>query len=107
MLCRFHHRQVHEGRVDVRMLDDGALRFIGTRGQCLEAAVKMVGDATRLFCQHRMEGIDIDPATAVTRWCGERLDYGMAVEGLLLQQEQARRDVSAETSEPRADGSAA
>ena len=22
MLCRFHHRQVHEGRVDVRMLDD-------------------------------------------------------------------------------------
>ena len=33
MLCRFHHRQVHEGRVDVRMLDDGALRFTGTRGQ--------------------------------------------------------------------------
>ena len=36
MLCRFHHRQVHEGRVDVRMLDDGALRFTGARGQRFE-----------------------------------------------------------------------
>jgi hypothetical protein len=42
------------------------------------------------------DGIHVDPATAVTRH-GVRLDYGMAVEGLLLQQEQARRDISAET----------
>jgi len=54
-----------------------------------------------------MEGIDIDPDTAISRWCGERLDYDMAVEGLLCQQEQARQDVSAETSEPRAVGNAA
>ena len=98
-----HHRQVHEGRVDVRILDDGALRFINAQGQPLEAAVSTSGDAARLVCQHRMDGIDIDPATSVTQWCGERLDYPMAVEGLLLQQERAGRDVSAETRE-RASG---
>jgi hypothetical protein len=92
MLCRFHHRQVHEGRIEVRRLDDGALRFIGRHGERLEDAAKMVGDTAGLVGQHRMHGIDIDPATATTRWCGERLDYGMAVEGLLLQQERARRD---------------
>ncbi|HVL57008.1 MAG TPA: DUF222 domain-containing protein [Burkholderiaceae bacterium] len=107
MLCRFHHRQVHEGRIDVQMLDDGALRFVGRQGQRLEAAVELAGDAARLVGDHRIHGIDIDETTAVSRWCGERLDYGIAVEGLLLQQEWARRDVSAETSKPRADLSAA
>ena len=107
MLCRFHHRQVHEGRIDVRMLDDGALRFTGSRGQHFGGVVSSAGDATRLIHQHRWEGIAIDSATAVTRWCGERLDYGMAVEGLLRQEEQARWNVPAETSEPRSNASAA
>ena len=105
MLCRFHHRQVHEGRVDVRMLDDGALRFVGARGQRLQAAVSMVGDVAQLVRQHQREGIDIEPATAVTRWCGERLDYDLAVAGLMLQQERAHWNVSAETPEARAVGS--
>jgi hypothetical protein len=96
MLCRFHHRQVHEGRIDVRRLDDGALRFVGRHGERLEDAVRMGGDADAIADQHRMRGIDIDPATAMTRWCGERLDYHMAVGGLL--QDRPRRDVSAETS---------
>ncbi|MGE0800294.1 MAG: hypothetical protein AB7G13_33295, partial [Lautropia sp.] len=28
--------------------------------------------------------------TAVTRWCGERLDYSIAVEGLLNEQQRGR-----------------
>jgi len=105
MLCRFHRRQMHEGRVDVQVPDDGALRFIGAHGQRLEPALNMVGDPAQLVCRHRTEGIDIDPSTVVTRWCGERLDYHMAVEGLLRQQERGRGDVSAGTSEPGAVGS--
>ena len=101
MLCRFHHRQVHEGKVDVRMLDDGALRFVGARGQRLEAAVSMSGDADQLICRHRQEAIDIGPTTAVSRWCGERLDYDLAVAGLMRQEERAYLGVSAETSTPR------
>ena len=103
MLCRFHHRQVHEGRVDVRILDDGALRFTGTNGQPFEAAVATTGNADELVSRHRREGPQIDPATAVTRWCGERLDYGLAVAGLLDEEEGGRRDVSAETPAPQRD----
>ena len=102
ILCRLHHRQVHEGRVDVRMLDDGALRFTGTRGQRFEAAPGTAGDATQLIQQNGYEGIEIDARTAVTRWCGEGIDYDMAVGCLLDQQERADRDVAAGTLAPQA-----
>ena len=99
MLCRFHHRQVHEGQVDVRLLDDGALRFINANGKRLEAAQSMLGDTAKLLCEHRRVGIAIAPTTAVTGWCGELIDYPMAVEGLLFQQGRAGRDVAAGTSD--------
>ncbi|MEJ1966585.1 MAG: HNH endonuclease signature motif containing protein, partial [Gammaproteobacteria bacterium] len=38
LLCRFHHRQVHEGGVDVQVLDDGALRFV-VKGRSFESPV--------------------------------------------------------------------
>jgi hypothetical protein len=100
MLCRFHHRQVHEGRVEVQILDDGALRFIGAHGQPLVDAPSMIGDADQLVSGQRIRDIQIGADTAVTRWRGEPPDYSIAVEGLLMQQERARRDVSAEASEP-------
>ncbi len=31
-LCRFHHRQVHEGRIAIERLDDGAWRFVRPGG---------------------------------------------------------------------------
>ena len=97
MLCRFHHRQVHEGRVGIQILDDGALRFAGTDGKRFDAAVPTQGDEHALVCQRQRNGIQIDARTAVTRWCGEPMDYGMAVGGLLAQQ-NSERGVSAETS---------
>lgn len=90
MLCRFHHRQVHEGGVKVQVLNDGALRFSGAQGQRFEVSSPTQGDAHTLVCQHRHSGINIDPNTAVTRWCGERMDHGLAIEGLLAQQKRAR-----------------
>lgn len=33
ILCRFHHRKVHEGGIRIEMLDDGALRFIKPNGE--------------------------------------------------------------------------
>lgn len=89
LLCRRHHRQVHEGRVEVQVLDDGALRFKGPDGRAFEAAPRTAGDSRELVRAHRREGLAIDAGTAVTRWAGERMDYGIAVEGLLMQQERA------------------
>jgi len=36
-LCRFHHRQVHEGQVVVQFLDDGAFRFRRPDGRSFES----------------------------------------------------------------------
>ncbi|MFT3800590.1 MAG: DUF222 domain-containing protein [Burkholderiaceae bacterium] len=97
LLCRFHHRQVHEGRIDVRVLNDGALRFSGAHGRPFEPAAPMTGDDRQIVLRHRRAGLVIDANTAVTRWAGERIDYGMAVGGLLAEQaRQHRGDVSAE-----------
>ena len=100
-LCRFHHRQVHEGRVGVQILDDGALRFVRPDGGCFETLVPghsaPLADWTHLIVAHHELGISIDQDTASTRWRGEAIDYGLAVDVLLSRRRRAQR-VSAETS---------
>ena len=102
LLCRFHHRQVHEGRVEVQVLDDGALRFRKPDGQSFDSVAP---DHTRaldwrtLPAEHRERGIHIDEDTASTLWRGEIMDYGLAVQVLLHKAERARRNVSAESAQ--------
>ena len=96
LLCRFHHRQVHEGGVKLRVLDDGALRFHNANGKRFDAQQVTTGDANTLIHEHHCCGPAIDAHTAVTKWRGETMDYGLAV-GCLLDQEERLRRVSAET----------
>jgi hypothetical protein len=100
-LCRFHHRQVHEGGVLIRVLDDGAVRFLRQDGSAFDGVapgcVRPLADWTRLAAADRSLGIHIDHRTAATRWRGEEMDYGLAIETLLHQARRAR-NVSAETS---------
>ena len=99
-LCRFHHRLVHEGRVVVQVLDDGAFRFIRPDGQSFDSpapgAPRQI-DWMQLVASHQARQIRITPRTAVTRWQGESLDYGLAVDGLLHRARRAK-NVAAETS---------
>jgi hypothetical protein len=46
---------------------------------------------------HESQGIQIDASTAVTRWGGERMDYGLAVH-LLLEHVEWLKGVCAGTS---------
>ena len=77
-LCRFHHRLVHEGAVVVRVLDDGALRFIKPNGESFESTApdhtQALADWTSLVATHRDHGIHVNSHTAATRWRGERID---------------------------------
>jgi hypothetical protein len=99
-LCRFHHRQVHEGRVKIQTLDDGALRFLSPDGRSFDSVAsehtRPFSDWRQLPAVHEQQGIRIDQRTAATRWRGEKMDHGLAIDVLLQQARRARR-VSAET----------
>ncbi len=116
LLCRFHHRQVHEGGIAIDVLGEGALRFTLKDGRSFDslaparpgaergpyAADVLQGDWTRVLAGG-MNGIVITADTAVTRWRGERMDYGTAVDALLRRSGQRSgvschgAEVSAET----------
>jgi hypothetical protein len=103
LLCRFHHRQVHEGGVAVHVLDDGALRFVTKEGREFDSPLPArpgeergarapdvgQGDWTALGETHDANGLVITPDTAVTRWRGEGMNYGIAVDALLYRSHHA------------------
>jgi len=90
-LCRFHHRLVHEGQVGIQILDDGAFRFVKANGQTFDSPMPPAVDWETLVAS---ADIRITPTTAVTRWTGEALDLGLAIEALMQRREKS---VSAET----------
>ena len=74
-LCRFHHRQVHEGGVRVERLDDGAWRFVKPSGEAFVSAAAQRTWPLDLMAANRAHGLAIDASTAATRWRGERMDH--------------------------------
>ena len=91
LLCRRHHRRVHEGGAAVRMTDDGVAVFTDARGRRIEAAPAMAGSAEAIVADHARHGPAIGPQTATGRWRGERLDLGLAVAGLCCEQARGER----------------
>ena len=100
-LCRFHHRQVHEGKVVIQKLDDGALRFVKPDGESFDSVApnhtQPLGDWQQLTAAHEQQGIHIDAKTAATLWRGEKMDYGLVI-FVLLQQARRGQPISAESA---------
>ena len=92
-LCRFHHRQVHEGNVVVQILDDGAFRFVRPDGRSFDSPAPKATGWTGLVAA---QPILITPQTAITRWTGEAFDAAQSVDWL-LQRAARTKNVSAET----------
>jgi hypothetical protein len=82
-LCRFHHRLVHEGQVEIQALDDGAFRFVRPNGQSFDGPTPPNADVHAIVVAHEYDGIRVTPDTAVTKWRGESLDLGFAIEALI------------------------
>jgi hypothetical protein len=85
LLCRHHHRLVHEGGYSVQMTHQGIPEFTDPAGckipQVGEKSLR--GNVFTLARQHHESGLRITPATTVSLWEGEKMDMNMAIEGLL------------------------
>ena len=86
LLCRRHHRLLHEGRFGLRMSEDGAVRFLHRGGRPLEQspAPPPIGLHAARELVERLEnaGILITGEESMPSWDGEPLDLRYAMECL-------------------------
>src|SRR5260370_32874151 len=82
LVCRPHHRAVHEGYTIERHAD-GELKFHRPDGRLLPEVPSPVAGPKdpvhALYTRHSTQGLQIRPRTALPGWLGERLDAGYAV----------------------------
>jgi hypothetical protein len=86
LLCRRHHRTVHEEGYRVARQPDGALEFRRPDGRVLPdvpPALAVPADPVHaLRATNVGHGLDIDALTACAGWRGERLNVGWAIDVL-------------------------
>src|SRR5688572_20301401 len=86
MLCRRHHRAVHEEGFQVERRPDGALRFQWPDGRHLPdvppPSSLPADPETALRAEHVAQGVRIHARTSCPRWMGERLNVGYALDVL-------------------------
>jgi Domain of unknown function (DUF222)/HNH endonuclease len=86
LLCRRHHRAVHEGGFHLERLPDGELRFCRPDGQLLPEVPlppEIPGDPVQVLrARHEAEGLCLHARTTMPGWLGERLDLVYAIDVL-------------------------
>jgi hypothetical protein len=86
LLCRRHHRAVHEEGYCVARAPDGALRFTRPDGRALPdvpvAPAVPADPVGALERRHAADGLRLHARTACPAWLGERLDVGWAIDVL-------------------------
>ncbi len=86
MLCRRHHRAVHEEGYMVERQPEGELRFRRPDGRLLPhvppPATVPTEPVETLRAQNDARGLHIDAQTSRPGWFGERLDLGYAIDVL-------------------------
>jgi hypothetical protein len=86
LLCRRHHRAVHEEGYQVERQADGDLQFRHPYGWAIPYVpppAEVPGDpAHAIGARNDAEGLVLDAHTATPGWLGERLDVGYAMDVL-------------------------
>jgi len=86
LLCRRHHRAVHEDGFGLERLPDGTLRFRRPDGRVLpdvpQPATVHGDPVTGLRAGHEAQGLWLHPRTNMPTWLGERLDVRWAIDVL-------------------------
>ncbi|HSL50438.1 MAG TPA: DUF222 domain-containing protein [Candidatus Deferrimicrobiaceae bacterium] len=83
LLCRRHHRAVHEEGYRVARLPDETLQFRRPDGRVLPdvppPAALPADPEGAIRTQHAAQGLRLHARTGLSRWLGERLDVGWAI----------------------------
>jgi 5-methylcytosine-specific restriction endonuclease McrA len=86
LLCRRHHRAVHEEGYRIDREPDGALRFRRPDGRLLPEVslpAAIAGDPVQIIrARNDAQGLHLDARTTRPGWLGERLDVGWAIDVL-------------------------
>ena len=86
LLCRRHHRMVHEEGYEVERSPDGALEFRRPDGRAIPDIAPRTGvpadPVEALREENGAQGLSLGPHTACPGWLGERLDLGYALDVL-------------------------
>jgi Domain of unknown function (DUF222)/HNH endonuclease len=86
LLCRRHHRSVHEDGFHVTRLADGELEFQRPDGRVLPnapALPRVPADGGKTLSDgNTTNGVEVDARTLLPAWTGERLDIRYAIDVL-------------------------
>jgi hypothetical protein len=85
LLCRHHHRLVHEGGFGIEKQSCRETVFTAPNGNTIPAGPekRSRGNVFRLVRQNTRNGLQITPETTIPRWYGDQMDDDLAVLGLL------------------------
>ena len=87
LLCRRHHRLVHEGGYRVEGPADGELSFYRPDGKKIPEAPplpEVSGDAIQVLVERLVDaGVELDPLAGLPDWDGYALDLQQALDGLM------------------------
>ena len=81
LLCRRHHRMVHEEGFAIHSRADGRIYFTDPQGQHLPDAgeTRSSGNVFALTTGNRLSGLNISPETGKCQWGGEQMDDDLAI----------------------------
>ena len=85
LLCRRHHRLVHEGGFGVGCNSARAITFTYPDGREMSSGPdsRFRGNVVSITAGNRNRGLDINPGTLPPLWLGENMDDSLAVSGLI------------------------
>jgi hypothetical protein len=83
LLCRHHHRLLHEGGYRIRRTSAGGVVFRAPDGRRLpDRPAPGSGDAHEVARRNTRRGLCVTPETCVPNWDGSRIKHGWEVERL-------------------------
>jgi hypothetical protein len=83
LLCRFHHRLLHEGGYDMQA-EEGSFVFRRPDGSVIPAAPATIAPKNDdIVSLNTRQGTRIDSETCVTTWVGDQMNYSTGVGWLL------------------------